>query len=91
MSVMIQQTIFNLISFSSSAMVSKFHYKFDGFGIAFNIMARDIQTKSTLTIKTYYCHLFYVEQNLNGENSGKVIQISALKQFHIIWRWKIRN
>jgi len=23
--------------------------------------------------------LFYVEQNLNGENSGKVIQISALK------------
>jgi len=34
--------IFNLIIFSFSAMVSKFHYKFDGFGNAFNIMARDI-------------------------------------------------
>lgn len=34
---------------------------------------------SSLRIKTYYSHLFYVDQNLNGENSGKVIQISALK------------
>ena len=42
MSVMIQEIIFNLISFSSSAMVSKFHYKFDGFENAFNIMACDI-------------------------------------------------
>jgi len=67
--------IFNLISFSSSAMVSKFHYTFDGFGNALILW----HVTSSLTIKTYYSHLFYMDQNLNGENSGKVIQISALK------------
>jgi hypothetical protein len=72
-------------------MVSKFHYNFDGFGNVFNPMAGDIYTKSPLTIKTILFLSLYVEQNLNRENSGKVIQISVVKLFYIIWFWKIYN